>query len=154
MADKHFVVKGAICMCNFAPAPDILEVLTNQTEYANDIDGAQKSIASTMDIGATFKAGTFGPCAKMNGNPCKSVVTEWKGFYEDIVLRNGGKILLEDSKATCPIGGADCIKVIFHGQQAGVSKLNFKQASPDVCSALNPAIDIDTVLNENMPSVI
>lgn len=39
MADKHLVVQGAICMCNFGSAPDRLKVLTNQKEYANDSGG-------------------------------------------------------------------------------------------------------------------
>jgi hypothetical protein len=55
MAEKHIVVQGAQCMCNFGTAPDKLKVLTNQKEYANDKEGSQKPIATTMDIGTTFE---------------------------------------------------------------------------------------------------
>lgn len=109
--------------------------------------GVQKLIASTMDIGSPFEAGTFGACAKLNGNPCKSLVTEWQGFYEKTVLSNGGKVLLEDSKATCPIGTSGCIKITFHGQQAEMNKRNFKKAKTEISKALNPAVEMDDVLS-------
>ncbi|MGQ7853679.1 DUF4280 domain-containing protein [Pedobacter sp. WC2501] len=138
MAEKHIVVQGAQCMCKFGSAPDKLKVLTHTKEYANDKDGSQKSIATTKDIGATFEKNMFGSCSKMNNKPCTATVTKWSGFYEDTVLTNGGKILLEDSKATCPIGGTDCIEIIQHGQKAEASKQNFDNANKDVQSQLNP----------------
>lgn len=147
--EKHLVVEGAICMCNFGTTPDRLKVMTNNKEYANDSAGVQKLIASTMDVGAPFEAGTFGACAKMNGSACKSVVTEWQQFYEKTELTNGGKILLEDSKATCPVGTPGCIRIIFHGQQAEMNKQNFKKAKREISKVLNPAINLEDVLNDN-----
>ncbi|WP_406824870.1 DUF4280 domain-containing protein [Pedobacter sp. KACC 23697] len=138
MAEKHVVVQGAQCMCKFGSAPDKLKVLTHNKEYANDRDGSKKLIATTVDIGTTFEKNIFGSCSKMNNKPCSVTVTKWSGFYEDTVLTNGGKILLEDSKATCPIGGADCIEIIQHGQKAEASKQNFDNANKDVQSQLNP----------------
>ena len=138
MAEKHIVVQGAQCMCKFGSAPDKLKVLTHTKEYANDKDGSQKSIATTMDIGPTFEKNMFGSCSKIYNNPCNAVVTKWSGFYEDTILTNGGKILLEDSKATCPIGGTDCIEIVQHGQKAEASKQNFDNANKDVQSQLNP----------------
>jgi hypothetical protein len=131
MAEKHIVVQGAQCMCKFGSAPDKLKVLTHTKEYANDKDGSQKSIATTVDIGATFEKNMFGSCSKMNNKPCNAVVTKWSGFYENTILTNGGKILLEDSKATCPVGGTDCIEIIQHGQKAEASKQNFNNANKD-----------------------
>lgn len=66
------------------------------------------------------------------------MVTKWSGFYEETILSNGGKILLEDSKATCPVGGSDCIEIIQHGQKAEASKQNFDNADKNVQSQLNP----------------
>lgn len=96
MAEKHVVVQGAQCMCKFGTSPDKLKVLTNTDEFVNDKDAAKKSIASTVDIGATFEKNMFGSCSKLNNKPCNAVVSAWSDFYEDITLKNGGKILLED----------------------------------------------------------
>lgn len=143
MAEKRLVVNGAICMCNFAPAPDKLKVLTNTKEYANDAEGSKKAIASTTDIGATFEAGTFGPCSKKPYNaPCQSMVAEWSGTYENVKLHNGGNPLLEDSKATCPLGGKDCIRIVFHGQTDELTQQNIDNTTPAVTKTLNPAVDI------------
>lgn len=138
MAEKHIVVQGAQCMCNFGTAPDKLKVLTNTRDFANDKDGSQKPIATTIDIGTTFEKNMFGSCSKMNNKPCTAVVTQWSGFYEDTILSNGGKILLEDSKATCPVGGSDCIRIIHHGQKAEPSKQNQENSNKDVQKQLNP----------------
>lgn len=145
MAIKHLVVDGAICMCNFGAAPDKLKVLTNQKEYANDAEGEKKLIASSMDLGATFQAGTFGACAKLSGGACKSIVAQWSGFYTKTQLSNGGFPLLEDSKATCPIGTPDCIRIMFHGQLTEVNKGDLFKAKPMVVKNLNPAVKIADV---------
>ncbi|PIH04009.1 hypothetical protein CS542_01790 [Pedobacter sp. IW39] len=70
-----------------------------------------------------------------------------KYFYEHTTLTNGGKIILEDSKATCPIGGPDCIKIIKHGQIAERGQ-NFKNAEPKVSKVLNPAVDPRAIIEE------
>jgi hypothetical protein len=125
-------------MCKYGNAPDKLKVLTNKKEFANDQDGSKKPIATTKDLNTTFEKNTFGSCSKNNNRTCSAVVTEWSGFYEDTILSNGGKILLEDSKATCPVGGKDCIEIVQHGQKAEGSKQNFDNANKNVQSQLNP----------------
>lgn len=80
----------------------------------------------------------FGACAKTNNKPCNAVVTKWSGFYENIVLYNGGKMLLEDSKATCPIGGSDCIRIVHHGQKAEPCQQNKDNTNKEVQTQLNP----------------
>ncbi|MCX2451707.1 DUF4280 domain-containing protein [Pedobacter sp. PLR] len=140
MAEKHIVVQGAVCLCNFGTSPDNLKVLTNQKNYANDDNGSKKPIATHKDIGSTFEKNTFGSCSKKNNSPCTAVVTKWADFYEDTLLDNGGKILLESSKATCPVGGADCIKIIKHGQMAEPTAQNFDNANEGVQKTLNPMI--------------
>ncbi|GAA4180164.1 MULTISPECIES: DUF4280 domain-containing protein [Sphingobacterium] len=144
MAEKHVVVQGAQCMCNFGTAPDKLKVLTNDKDFANDSQGSKKPIATTKDIGTTFEKNMFGSCSKMNNKPCNAVVQSWSGFYPDTILSNGGKVLLEDSKASCPIGGADCIRVIQHGQQAEPSQKNIDNSSKEVQGQLNPMANMIT----------
>lgn len=150
MAEKRLIVNGAICMCNFAPKPDKLKVLTNTKEFANDSDGSRKAIATTLDIAATFESGTFGPCSKrLFSPPCVAMITEWSGFYDQVQLSNGGYPLLEDSKATCPIGGKDCIIIVFHGQTDEITPQNVANADPAVTQILNP-----TAKTENIPPTL
>lgn len=149
MSEKHYVVEGATCTCQFGKTPDTLVVKTNKKEYANDINGARKLIASTKDIGgATLQLNTFGSCAKMNNAPCKPVIQQWQGFYDRVTLTNGGNPLLEDSKATCPIGGSPCIKITNHGQVAEVSAANVKKSNDAVLAQLLPVVDMKSALRE------
>lgn len=142
MSEKHLVCQGATCKCNFGTIPDKLKVLTQSKRYINDKDGSKKLMATHKDLGKTFEKNTFGSCAKMNNNPCQAVVTEWSGYYEKITLEdNSGKALLEDSKATCPIGSKDCITIINHGQISEVSSQNMKNADPEVMVELCPFFD-------------
>lgn len=148
MSEKHLVCQGATCLCNFGTTPDQLKVLTQKKRFINDKEGTKKLMATNMDIGAaTFEKNTFGPC-KMQPTPsgfkpCQIIVTAWTGFYEKITLEdNSGKALLEDSKATCPIGGPDCIKIIDHGQTAEVSAQNVENADKEVLAELVPLVDL------------
>lgn len=150
MSEKHLVCQGATCKCKFGTVPDKLMVKTQTKRYINDKEGKKKLTATHKDIGKTFEKNTFGNCAKMNNNPCQAVVTEWTGFYDKIVIEdNKGKVLLEDSKATCPIGGKDCIDIINHGQKSEVTAGNFKNANPEVLVEACPFIDF-TEVSDNM----
>jgi len=150
MSEKHAVVQGAMCTCKFGDFPDKLKVLSQTRNYANDSGGSQKLIASTMEIGgSTFQKNTFGQCKlqpRSSGfKPCKIVITKWDGFYENVILSNNGQILLEDSKATCPIAGSPCISVINHGQTAEGSGSDSEEVNEEVHSQLNPMVDIRTM---------
>ena len=150
MSLKEKVVQGAICMCNFGTTPDKLKVLTQQKHFANDKDGSTKLIATNKYLGTTFEKNTFGSCKKTNNSPCSAIVTAWSGFYEKVTFEdNQGKILLEDSKATCPNGGKDCIKIINHGQIAEVSSQNVKNSDPIAQSIINPLVDASSLLDEH-----
>ena len=151
MSEKHLVCHGALCQCNFGTVPDKLAVNTHQKEYINDAKGSKKRIATDKDIAKTFEKNTFGTCAKLNNAPCQVMVTEWKGFYEKTTLANGGKILLEDSTATCPIGAPGCIKITFHGQVAEVSAANVKNTKPETMAALNPLVDTEDITEDETP---
>ncbi|QLL57253.1 DUF4280 domain-containing protein [Empedobacter falsenii] len=144
MKQKHLVCQGAICKCNFGTIPDKLKVKTQGRHYINDKEGKEKLTVTDKEIGKPFEKNSFGNCAKLNNNPCQVTVTAWSGFYEKITLEdNNGKVLLEDSKATCPIGSKDCITIINHGQTAELSKNNIKNARPEVVNELFPFIDLD-----------
>ena len=124
MADKHFVVQGAACKCNFGGSPDKLKISANDRDYINDGDGSAKPIASNKDIGQPLEAKTFGNCS-ITRSSCSPSITQWQGFYEKVTLTNGGKILTEESKAICSVSGSPCISITFHGQTAAVTSTHF-----------------------------
>lgn len=143
MSEKHLVCQGATCQCQFGKTPDKLKVLTQTKHFINDIEGAKKLIATQMDLGKTFEKNTFGSCAKLNNNPCQVVVSEWKGFYDKVkIAENSGNPLLEDSKATCPIGAPDCITITNHGQTAAVSEQNIQNADDETLGILLPLVNL------------
>ncbi|WP_292008822.1 DUF4280 domain-containing protein [Chryseobacterium sp.] len=151
MAEKHIVVQGATCICQFGQAPDKLKVLSHQKEYANDKNAAQKLIVTTKEVGgATFEKNTFGSCTKQGipPPPCAIMLTEWQNFYDKVQLSNGGYIILEDSKAICAVAGTPCISIIDHGQRAEASRQNFKNADKDVQQQINPLVDAEDMCNE------
>jgi hypothetical protein len=154
MSEKHIVVDSAIVKCKFSVEPklDKLKVKSQTKHYANDKDGSKKLIATDKDIGQTLEKNTFGKCKKQPaGNdylPCQAVITKWSGFYEKMTLSNKGKILLEDSKGTCPMGGPDCIEITKHGQKAEPSEQNFMNTNPDVHNLINPMVDMRAFQNE------
>ncbi|WP_343671117.1 PAAR-like protein [Chitinophaga sp.] len=137
MSEKHFVVQGATCKCDYGASPDKLKISSNDRDYINDGSGDAKPIASTKDIGQPLEAKTFGRCSKVNSG-CNVNITQWDGFYNKITLTNGGRILTEDSKATCAVGGNPCITIINHGQVAQVSSAHFDNVEVSTMAALNP----------------
>lgn len=137
MADKHFVVQGATCQCNFGGSPDKLKISANDRDYINDGDGSAKPIASNKDIGQPLEAKTFGTCS-ITRSSCSPAITQWQGFYEKVTLTNGGKILTESSKAICSVSGSPCISITFHGQSAAVNSTHFDNVEVETLTALNP----------------
>ncbi|MDH7464194.1 DUF4280 domain-containing protein [Chitinophagaceae bacterium 26-R-25] len=147
MSEKHVVVQGAECKCQFGSATDKLKVLSQTKHYANDKQGSNKLIATNLDKGgATLQENTFGNCSKKNNNPCTPSITEWQSFYEEVELSNGGKILLEDSKATCPTGSPGCITFVTHGQIAEPCAQNFKNGNAEMHGQLNPLVRMNAML--------
>ncbi|KUJ60768.1 hypothetical protein AR687_15260 [Flavobacteriaceae bacterium CRH] len=153
MSKKHVVVHGATCQCKFSvePITDLLEVKSQSKHFANDKDASKKLIANTKDIGQTLKANTFGKCKMQPSGtdylPCKAVILEWNNFYDKITLSNQGKILIEDSKATCPIGGPDCIEIKNHGQKAEISRQQLRNADRMILHQINPLVNLDDLLD-------
>ena len=152
MSAKHVIVEGATVKCKFSvePKTDKLKVLSQNLRYANDKSAEKKLIATNKEIGQTLEKNTFGKC-KMQPNgsgdflPCMATITQWSGFYENATIeQNKGKLLLDDSKATCPIGGPDCISVDKHGQKAEASQQQSRKSDDATMEAVNPASDNKT----------
>ncbi|MGS2737972.1 DUF4280 domain-containing protein [Sinomicrobium sp. M5D2P17] len=141
-SEKYLVCQGAMCQCKFGTTPDVLKVSSQDKYYINDSSSSQKLVGNTMDLGSPLKAGTFGSCKKMNNNPCKPAVTQWKDFYDKVVLKNGGKILTEESKATCAVAGSPCIEFTTTGQMATVNPGNAEKADEEVQQELNPLVEV------------
>lgn len=154
MSEKYIVVQGADCKCNFSVEPliDKLMVKTHEKDYANDKDASKKLIATDKELGQTLEKNTFGKC-KLQPTPggylpCQAVITKWSAFYEPVTMSNGGKILLEDSKGTCPIGGPESIFIDKNGQKTEASEQNSQNANPEVQSQLNPLVNSQTLLTK------
>jgi len=145
MSEQHLVCQGAICVCKFGTTPDELKVDSQKKHFINDEQGAEKPLGNTKDLGQPFKAKTFGSCKKSNNNPCKPAVTKWEGFYENVVLDNGGQILLEKSKATCAVAGSACVEFTFHGQTAAMGNAQAKKAEEESSAFLNPMLNIKKI---------
>ncbi|SEO64035.1 protein of unknown function [Flavobacterium sp. CF108] len=148
MSGKHVVVQGATLKCKFSEKPqtDILKVKSQNKHFANDKDASKKLIATTKEIGQTLEKNTFGNCKLQptgsSYKPCQAVINQWSAFYEKVTLSNQSKILVEDSKATCPIGGPDCISVVKHGQKVEISKQNVKNARELLSNQTNPLVNM------------
>ncbi len=142
MSEIAIIVEGATCKCQYGNAPDKLKVLTNEKDYANN----EKLIATTLEIGAaTLEKNCFGKCPLMGtpSPPCKPVITEWQDYYEEVILSNGGYILLEKSKAICAISGSPCIEFVDNGQIEKPCQQNINNADKEVESQVNPLVDIE-----------
>lgn len=147
MSSKYAVVQGALCECEFGDFPDKLKVRSQHKIYANDSNASNKLIATTMEIGSTtFEKNTFGQCKMQpmgsSFKPCQIVITQWEGFYDNVELANGGKILLEDSKAICPIGGSPCISILFHGQ-TNEQSINANSENEEIAEQINPLVSLE-----------
>ncbi|WP_103866707.1 MULTISPECIES: DUF4280 domain-containing protein [Aquimarina] len=147
----HIVCNGALCQCKNGFTPDKLKVLSAPNEYVNDAEGAEKLIASTMDIGIPLEKGTFGQCKLQPSSsgylPCIPSITTWQDFYDKVTLSNQGQVLVEDSKGICAIAGTPCVEFIMHGQQPSVSNTEVQEANEIVQSQLNPLIDPNRIEN-------
>jgi Domain of unknown function (DUF4280) len=150
MSEKFIVVQGATCQCNksVAPQTDTLLVHTQLKDYANDKNGEKKRIATDKEIGLTLQKNSFGNC-KMQPTgssflPCVAMITKWNNVYDNTIMSNDAKILLEDSKASCAVGGPDCISIVHHGQMTELSYINARNANPVILAQLNPLVDVQS----------
>jgi len=154
MAEKHFVVQGATCQCQFSEAnqTDILLVKTHSKHYANDSKGKEKLIATDKEIGQTMKQNSLGKCTNQpspSGNlPCVINVTKWFDVNEKTIYSNKGKALLEDSKATCDKGVPNCISIKNHGQTAELTEKNIENSSPEILSEILPGVNFSDLEDE------
>lgn len=77
-------------------------------------------------------------CKKPHHAPCTVQVTQWSAEESTQKIEGAGNLLTELSKASCPIGGQDCIIVIHHGQQAEISQQNLDNTDKAVHKQINP----------------
>lgn len=142
MSSGKIVCQGALCECQYGDFPDKLKIVSTHKEYINETDGSEKMIATSMDVGQPFEKKTFGQCklqpTSSGFKPCQIQLTQWQDFYEKVTLSNGGKILMEKSKAICPIAGSPCVSVTFHGQTASPASKQMEEADKEVHAMLNP----------------
>ncbi|AWK05191.1 DUF4280 domain-containing protein [Flavobacterium crocinum] len=151
MSDKYVVVHGATCKCRFSKdskATDILQVKSQKKHFANDKGANKKLIATTKELGQTLQKGTFGNCLNQPlGNNqyqvCIPDFSNWSKPHDKVTLSNQGKILIEDSKATCKKGLPDCIEITKHGQIAEVGKQQMQKADRDVIKQINPLLSLE-----------
>lgn len=147
MSEKHVVVDGATCKCKFSvnKQTDILLVKSQNKHFANDKGANKKLVATTKETGQTLQKNTFGQCLKQPiGNTymlCQVIIEKWSNYFKKITLSNQGKILVEDSKATCSVGGPDCIEIIKHGQIAEVGQQEMQKADQDTLKQINPLLN-------------
>jgi hypothetical protein len=118
MADKHFVVQGAVCKCSFGNTSSKLKILST-AEYLNDHSGSTKAVASSSETGNPFTPATFGTCT-LTHSTCTPGIIKWVGTSSNITLSNEGKILTEDSTAICAVSGSPSISISSHGQTSSI----------------------------------
>lgn len=148
MSRKHFVCQGAVCRCIFGSTPDKLLVKTQTLLYIND-EGERKLAATTQELGQTFEKNSFGSCSKKNGKTCTVSVSSWKDYKTNQKIEeNNSALLLENSKAECPIGGSGCISIIFHGQVTDVYSFHFVKSDETILQQLMPLNDINEIIND------
>lgn len=137
------VCHGATCMCTMAPGTMAkLEVITQQKYYIND-DGSEKLIATDMEktvASLNFKTCKPGTPSSM---PCAANLV-WQNMYDAVSLPNGGKPLLELSKATCSVGGG-MISIMNHGQTVSMSQAAMQEEDEAVHGQVNPFVTLGAV---------
>lgn len=143
-----YLVQGAVCACKFGSSTDELVVKTQSILYLNDLNSEKRLAVTTTDVGATFKNNCFGSCDKKpNRAACTAQITQWSGEETTQKVDGAGMLLTEQSKAGCPLGGADCISIVHHGQQAEVSSQNVDNCSEEVHSQINPWANLNKTYN-------
>lgn len=150
MADKHFVVHGALCTCSFGSTPGRMLVAAHG-EYMNDGSGSSKPVASSAETGNPFMPGAFGACT-LTRTTCVPNILQWKKTLPGIILSNGGEILTEHSTALCAVSGSACISILHHGQTACITNHHVSGSTAVSISALDPLVN-QQQLNQKNPVV-
>ncbi|MDR2145967.1 MAG: DUF4280 domain-containing protein [Tannerella sp.] len=110
---EKFAVDGAPCMCNFGTAPARMKVTDQKFAHING-----KSLAGTsMNLGNVFYPPAFAVCrASWPPKTCVPNVVMWSDTFTKAKVNRIATLLTDQSKATCVMGGMDCIRFISHGQ--------------------------------------
>lgn len=111
--DEKFAVDGAICMCAFGTTPGRMKVTDQHFAHING-----RSLAGTsMNLGNAFYPPGFTVCkASWPSRPCTANVVAWSDTFTKVKINGVATLLTDRSKATCALGGTDCIRFVNHGQ--------------------------------------
>jgi len=142
------VCQGATCTCTMAGgATAKLKVITQKKHYINDSNGSEKPIATDKEISvASLNFKTCKPGTN-SAHPCTAQL-KWKGFYDAVVLENGGSPLLDSSTAKCSTDGGS-ITILMHGQSGGgVSSGQTAEADENAHSQVNPLVSLGAIKHE------
>ena len=110
---EKFAVDGAICMCTFGTVPGRMQVIDQQFAHIN----GQSLAGTSMNLGCAFYPPYFAICkSTWPPRPCVPSVVQWSNTFTKVKVNRIATLLTNRSKATCAMGGVDCISFIFHGQ--------------------------------------
>lgn len=145
--DKHFVIQKGKAICDKGNRFPNFKVNSHQKHYWNDENGNADYLAVTEDdVQFNPPAVPFGNCALKNNQPCSfAAVGKWSKIYHQVKVMGKG-CLTEISELQCSVGGK--IKVLEHGQQAELSRQNFKNGNMTIHSQINPLVDLDEFLED------
>ena len=140
---KKFIADGAPCMCKFGTAPGRLKVISHQIMVINH---SQKKIATSMELGSPFYPPMFAVCrANWPPRPCSPAVIKWDNYYKGMRNNLLSNPLLPESKATCSVGGSQCIEIIHHGQFEMLGFPHLQSATAEHCADLDPVGSLSEV---------
>jgi hypothetical protein len=132
---KIFIVDGATCMCQFGASPGKLCVKNNRFVFLN----GGSAMATDMEIANPFQPPAFGTCnATGQSKPCNPAVTKWTNAHEGVLLPQGAKPLIIESKAICSLAGVECITIKMEGQIEIAGAVQAKAANTEHQGDLDP----------------
>jgi len=111
--NEKYAVDGALCVCNYGTAPGRMKVIDQNFVHIN----GQKLAGTSMNLGCCFYPPCFAVCkSTWPPRPCSPNVIQWSNTFTKVKVNRIATLLTERSKASCAIGGTDCISFLFHGQ--------------------------------------
>ena len=111
--EEKYAVDGAVCMCSFGTAPGRMKVIDQQFAHIN----GQSLAGTSMNLGFAFYPPGFAVCrASWPPKPCAANVVQWSNTFTKVKVNRIATLLTDQSKATCALGGTDCISFMYHGQ--------------------------------------
>lgn len=130
--DQKYVPSGVCLLCDKGTLPGRLTVSFN---LQATIYGA--NLATESDKQPLLNITPMGVCA-MSRMPCLPQPTQWLGLQNDVLV-NGQRLLLEDSRLPCVLGGQIRISLLTTPPSLGAGLLDSMDAS---LATLGPVGDV------------